>query len=251
MAVAWLCVLLVGLSIRGHVAGNNDTHDNTMTQGRAIPSASVPGMDPALGLLLVPGLDFANHDDNVRLQFAAGLRGGLALVCDRSYSRGEEVTTTYGPKSNAQMLMSMGFSREQVEHPFNSADILLTLRDDDDMRPCKTAALLRAGLAPSMRFRVPSWPSLLRRGLLLRAPPPPQRTQPAPREGAAVSGVGMAGEEELMASWAPVCLSLFLPLSLSLSRARRQQLPERGAGAAQARTRGARGPTTRRRRSYG
>ena len=45
------------------------------------------GMDPARGLLLVPGLDFANHDDNVSIQFAEGQRGGLSLVCDRSNPR--------------------------------------------------------------------------------------------------------------------------------------------------------------------
>lgn len=153
----------------------------------------------------MPGLDFANHDDGVRTQFAAGLRGGLALLCDRDYQRGGEITTTYGPKSNAQMLMSFGFARQAVEHPFNSADILLSLRSDDDMRSAKIAALHKAGLAPSMRFRVPSSSPLIRKGLALRAPPYAQHLQPpASLAEATVSRFPLAGEEEVVASWAQV-----------------------------------------------
>ena len=35
------------------------------------------------------------------------------------------------------MLMSMGFTRNSTSHPFNSADLQLTLRSDDALRSLK------------------------------------------------------------------------------------------------------------------
>jgi hypothetical protein len=178
---------------------------------RAIPSSAIPGLSPALGLLLVPGLDFANHDDTVRVQFAAGARGGVALVADRHYAAGQEVLTSYGPKSNAQMVMSMGFTRPDPLHPFNSADIQLAVRDlcgDGELCQRKTAVLQHAALAPIMRFRVPAAEHLLRRGLNRRGP----SKAPSAQAGACGYGDGdgvvqapeVAGEDQIEDSWALV-----------------------------------------------
>ena len=171
---------------------------------RAIPASAIAGVDAGRGLMLVPGLDCANHDDSVRLQFAAGARGGVALLADRAIAPGEEVFTTYGPKSNAQMFMSMGFCRSDAHHAFNSADLLLMLNaggvsvvggTSDDLRQEKFAALQRAGLAPTMRFRVPASETLLRRGLAARAPRTNHPGMPVRHE---------SGVEEVLASWEQV-----------------------------------------------
>ena len=171
---------------------------------RAIPASAIAGVDAGRGLMLVPGLDCANHDDTVRLQFAAGAQGGVALLADRAITPGEEVFTTYGPKSNAQMFMSMGFCRSDAHHAFNSADLLLMLNaggvsvvggTSDDLRQEKFAALQRAGLAPTMRFRVPASETLLRRGLAARVPRTNRLGMPVRQE---------SGEEEVLASWEQV-----------------------------------------------
>jgi hypothetical protein len=185
---------------------------------RCIPSSAIPGLNPALGLVLPAGLDFANHDDSVRLQFAAGARGGVALIADRNYKTGDQIFTTYGPKSNAQMMMSMGFTRENILHPYNSADILMTLQPTDPLRRGKSALLQRVGLAPCMRFRVPAAEPLIRRGLASRAPPL-QKKNDIPR--ADIRAVEVEGEDEIVASWEQVFP--FIRLSI-LTHAHAQRL---------------------------
>ena len=63
--------------------------------------------------MLVPGLDFANHDDAVRIQFCAGTRGGIAILADRPYAAGDQIYTTYGPKSNAQVCEGIAAHRRR------------------------------------------------------------------------------------------------------------------------------------------
>jgi hypothetical protein len=64
--------------------------------------------------MLVPGLDFANHDDSVRIQFCAGTRGGIAILADRPYAAGDQIYTTYGPKSNAQVCEGIAEHQQQA-----------------------------------------------------------------------------------------------------------------------------------------
>ena len=64
--------------------------------------------------MLVPGLDFANHDDAVRIQFCAGTRGGIAILADRPYAAGDQIYTTYGPKSNAQVCEGIAEHQQQA-----------------------------------------------------------------------------------------------------------------------------------------
>jgi hypothetical protein len=53
--------------------------------------------------------------------------GSVAVVSDRAYGPGDQIYTTYGRKSNSQLLYAFGFTREDAYHPHNSADISLEI----------------------------------------------------------------------------------------------------------------------------
>lgn len=98
---------------------------------RAYSSEGIKGLESA-GLLLLPGIDMANHNDEVRFAVQGGDAvfsdaGTVAIVSDRPYAEGEQIFTTYGRKSNSQMLYGFGFTREDPFHPHNSADISLEI----------------------------------------------------------------------------------------------------------------------------
>eukprot|EP00752_Nemacystus_decipiens_P012235 g10844.t1 len=64
--------------------------------------------------LLIPLVDFANHDDEVAYAVCPGdgVFTGLdevVFVADRSYHPGQEICTTYGDMDNAKRLFSFGF----------------------------------------------------------------------------------------------------------------------------------------------
>ncbi|CAM9730479.1 unnamed protein product [Ectocarpus fasciculatus] len=78
--------------------------------------------------LLIPLVDFANHDDDVAFAVCPGdgvFTGSdeVVLVADRTYRPGEEVCTTYGDMDNAKRLFSFGFvtlkqhSQRSQRHP--------------------------------------------------------------------------------------------------------------------------------------
>ncbi|CAN0516254.1 unnamed protein product [Ectocarpus sp. 12 AP-2014] len=64
--------------------------------------------------LLIPLVDFANHDDDVAFAVCPGdgvFTGSdeVVFVADQTYRPGEEVCTTYGDMDNAKRLFSFGF----------------------------------------------------------------------------------------------------------------------------------------------
>ena len=63
-----------------------------------------------LGEALVPGIDVANHIAGVRygVRLVAG-NAGVGLVADRAYRAGDQIWSSYGRKSNAELLLSFGF----------------------------------------------------------------------------------------------------------------------------------------------
>jgi len=129
-------------------------------------------MDPALGMVIVPGLDMANHNDEVQVTVRSGpTRKGesfsIQLPIDTKVDSGTQVFTTYGRKSNAQLLFSFGFSRSDRNHAFNSADIELKVpsAEEDSWREEKILVLQSMNIAPRMRFQIPAAKYLLSEGL--------------------------------------------------------------------------------------
>uniref|UniRef100_A0A7S2A866 SET domain-containing protein n=1 Tax=Trieres chinensis TaxID=1514140 RepID=A0A7S2A866_TRICV len=66
-------------------------------------------------LRLIPVLDMANHDDIGTVEVGGGTMGafgttkGAEIRTGRKYSKGQEVTVSYGPKSAAEYLLEHGF----------------------------------------------------------------------------------------------------------------------------------------------
>ncbi|KIW02335.1 hypothetical protein, variant [Verruconis gallopava] len=74
-------------------------------------------------LALVPWGDYFNHEDH-------GCRvvedvQGAAIICDRSYSKGEEVVVSYGAHSNDYLLVEYGFILASNRHDCTTIDHLI------------------------------------------------------------------------------------------------------------------------------
>lgn len=92
-------------------------------------------------LALVPYADLINHSPFSNAFIDGRSPGGLdkllglkeeevVLYADRSYKQMEQVTISYGQKSNAELLLLYGFALDR--NPFNSVDIGVAIADDDD-----------------------------------------------------------------------------------------------------------------------
>ncbi|CAM9258124.1 unnamed protein product [Ectocarpus sp. 6 AP-2014] len=112
--------------------------------------------------LLIPLVDFANHDDDVAFAVCPGdgvFTGSdeVVFVADRTYRPGEEVCTTYGDMDNAKRLFSFGFvtlkqhaAQPSQRRPAGNmlplpteafCDIELTIAATDELRVFKEAVL--------------------------------------------------------------------------------------------------------------
>mmetsp|Transcript_545 Transcript_545/g.1981 ORF Transcript_545/g.1981 Transcript_545/m.1981 type:complete len:332 (-) Transcript_545:155-1150(-) len=72
-------------------------------------------------LVLVPLVDMANHCDQLKfaVEPSSGVftpRGNVDLVAARSYEKGEQVFSSYGPHCDADLFQSFGFTRDVAEN---------------------------------------------------------------------------------------------------------------------------------------
>lgn len=103
----------------------------TMLFSRAI---RLRGLKDGEGLALVPYADLINHSPYSQAYIDACESGDwlfstgeeeVILFADRGYRRMEQIYISYGPKSNAELLLLYGFAVER--NPFNSVDVTVAI----------------------------------------------------------------------------------------------------------------------------
>jgi len=83
-------------------------------------------------VVMAPFMDFANHESHPNAVWGAGEdNASLELVCREDIAPGEEVSISYGSKSNRRFYGSYGFVRE--DDAFNCALITLALNPGDPL----------------------------------------------------------------------------------------------------------------------
>lgn len=104
----------------------------TILFSRAIRLQSLQGGE---ALALVPYADFINHSPFSSAYIDARESGSwlfkdgeqeIILYADRGYRKMEQVYISYGPKSNAELLLLYGFALEK--NPYNSVDVTVSIR---------------------------------------------------------------------------------------------------------------------------
>lgn len=104
-------------------------------------------------IALVPGMDLINHGstttayavgemETTPLLFARNAQRYAVLRSDRRYRKGEQVYLSYGPKSNAELLLLYGFALEHNSHDYIVMPFL-TLLEISPMASLKKAWLDR------------------------------------------------------------------------------------------------------------
>jgi histone-lysine N-methyltransferase SETD3 len=91
-------------------------------------------------LTLVPYADFLNHNpfstsyiDAKEIPFSEFLE--ITMYADKPYNKFDQVFTTYGPKTNLELLLLYGFILER--NPFDSTEIRVGLSPKDNFRDSK------------------------------------------------------------------------------------------------------------------
>lgn len=123
------------------------------------------------GLALVPYADLINHSpfsgayvDAREVGWNGLFKQGdeeIILFAERGYRKMEQIYISYGPKSNADLLLLYGFALER--NPYNSVDVTVSIKprvatvdgDDDDVDPLaeeKIDFLARAGREDTVDF---------------------------------------------------------------------------------------------------
>eukprot|EP00903_Cladosiphon_okamuranus_P013339 g12432.t1 len=114
--------------------------------------------------LLIPLVDFANHDDDVAYAVCPGdgvftNSDEVVLVANRSYRPGQEICTSYGDMDNAKRLFSFGFvtlNQPPAQHSPADAlplpteafcDVSFDLASSDALRAFKEGVLREQGRA--------------------------------------------------------------------------------------------------------
>lgn len=104
----------------------------TMLFSRAI---RLRNMKQGETLALVPYADLINHSPYSQAYLDARQSGDwlfktgkeeVVLYADRSYRKMEQIYISYGPKSNAELLLLYGFALER--NPFNSVDVTVSIQ---------------------------------------------------------------------------------------------------------------------------
>jgi hypothetical protein len=125
-----------------HFTRDNWTWAFCMLFSRAI---RLRGLQQGETLALVPYADLINHSPFSQAYVDARESGDwifkdgeeeVILYADRGYRRMEQVYISYGPKSNAELLLLYGFAVER--NPFNSVDVTVSINP-------RTSAFLFAG----------------------------------------------------------------------------------------------------------
>ncbi|WDE02778.1 SET domain-containing protein [Thalassomonas viridans] len=83
-------------------------------------------------VVMAPFMDFANHEPQPNARWRAGEdKASLQLVCQENIAPGEEITISYGSKSNRRFYGSYGFVR--ADDSYNCARITLALNPGDPL----------------------------------------------------------------------------------------------------------------------
>jgi len=114
-------------------------------------------------LALVPYADLINHSPFSGAYLDAREIGSwlfteeaeeVILYADRSYRKMEQIYISYGPKSNADLLLLYGFALER--NPFNSVDVTVSIQrltdEDDPLAQQKIEFLERVGRQTTVDF---------------------------------------------------------------------------------------------------
>lgn len=104
---------------------------------------------------LVPYADLLNHNpfvstyiDVQRETFTK--EKYVCLYTDRPYARMDQVFVTYGPKSNAELLLLYGFVVDR--NPYDSVDLVVSLSEDDPLYDRKKDYLEQSGVEEETMF---------------------------------------------------------------------------------------------------
>lgn len=114
------------------------------------------GLSTGEAVALVPYADLFNHNPFANSYIDARQTGfftktdEVAVYADRSYKKMEQVYISYGPKSNADLLLLYGFSLDR--NPYNSVDVTISLDEADELYEKKKRFLEDAGLPPTKSF---------------------------------------------------------------------------------------------------
>jgi hypothetical protein len=106
-------------------------------------------------IALVPYADLFNHNPFANSYIDARQTGlftkkdEVAVYSDRSYKQMEQVFISYGPKSNADLLLLYGFALDR--NPFNSVEVAVGLLEDDPLRAEKALFLKQSGQPEQMQ----------------------------------------------------------------------------------------------------
>lgn len=106
-------------------------------------------------IALVPYADLLNHNPfcstyiDVQEKQLTGKRF-VTLYTDRPYARMDQVFVTYGPKSNADLLLLYGFITDR--NPYDSVDLVVSLSEDDELFERKRKYLEESGVDTTATF---------------------------------------------------------------------------------------------------
>lgn len=104
---------------------------------------------------LVPYADLLNHNPfcsnyiDVHNEFLTGDKY-VRLYSDRPYSLTDQVFVTYGPKSNADLLLLYGFVSDR--NPYDSVELVVSLTSDDPLYERKKEYLKESGVEETATF---------------------------------------------------------------------------------------------------
>lgn len=106
-------------------------------------------------IALVPYADLLNHNPfcsnyiDVHKEFLTGDKF-VRLYSDRPYSLTDQVFVTYGPKSNADLLLLYGFVSDR--NPYDSVELIVSLSPDDPLYERKKEYLRESGVEETANF---------------------------------------------------------------------------------------------------
>lgn len=104
---------------------------------------------------LVPYADLLNHNPfcsnyiDIHYEMLSG-DGYVKLFTDRPYSLTDQVFVTYGPKSNADLLLLYGFVSDR--NPYDSVELVVSLQRDDGLYERKKEYLEQSGVNEMAKF---------------------------------------------------------------------------------------------------
>lgn len=106
-------------------------------------------------IALVPYADLLNHNPFCSTYIDAHQRAFtnekyVALYTDRPYSKMDQVYVTYGPKSNADLLLLYGFVSDR--NPYDAVELIVSLAREDPLYDRKKTYLEQSGVKETTSF---------------------------------------------------------------------------------------------------